>query len=1085
MIRKELSARAANILRAAASTTACTLATVESLRSFLTNNGSPIPQKCQQPRVPAKIAPPKKAASRATSVKAVGARARKQLDVAILELAAGDADIITAGERLALATEVANVTLKALTEAIKKPLPQRKRTPLARSSSNASFNNGLDSRSQTPLQSISVNRMTASPGKHCHSRRSSSNASTKEALDGLRAQAECARIAYATLRSLYSTSELPKLPYLQLESGMSALITKLIVLGLDDLAVKELRILRRRLESQGDIPPRISGAPTEMVLENDRWDPKGESLPSMLRFRNHEAKGLLLTLTIASQLHVLKIIILRRDVSAVGLCLQHLGTDFPHSPVNLIRRQIDPDAPGSQAKVARQLESFAQLLLNMCNLALSADNKIKQRTSESLLPEVTFQLQLLALQIRHMWWELSGHQCNVSQEMINPFSRYMTNFARNSKLEKKAKYDIAQSAMHLVSKLVQNVKGFQEEMFLDTYQSLAVLAQSACEHAEAVRWIGKSKKHARQCKVSQIQQCILACRSATLQFRATDSTSDAEILGTLQDAADTIGGDLQGGSAELDELLPEVACLRKGAFLVVQDSYRLSPTNISVLAHTCRNIVLLCLKFMIRYVGNGPGLNENEKTAARRKQRKSLAARFAGPAVESVVALSNSTTCATPDTWKVLDAGLRDCLELLTRLAGSDIEAASALKSSKKSTSCFVSVSNAYWYRFLRLKQGVRDGEGREECLKRSIEILKDRPISDKIDGHLALKLEKRGQIFEALHKYRKAADVYEEALLLQIETGNLQEAAKAAAMSSLLHVFETAGDHGTLSRMLLAYPTTALKIARNEKQLDPIFDPKGLCDSESGILLEQQLGAIMLLISDRARSESTCRALDDVAKSLLSRYTSKNFPVRRLRVVVRLLGLSLTNPKVLRNETQDLILQDYEILDPNAHFDAELLPYVPHLLHSRNVLISLRDEIPNVELLGKALDYWSLAVREFLDWNSLHLQIYDYMDWLKQLDLLADYLEMKGLDLLRVSVLDTLVRVHDAEDSILHTALVTRLSALGTQYSRMGYPGQAILIFHKAQNHIKSSSITASVTLRWRLAYAECSLVNGDPNAW
>lgn len=1083
MTRKELPARAANILRAVASTTACSPATVESLRSFLTLNEPPIEQ---QKKAPEKPVQPRRKPTTIAPVIAVGARGRKQFQVAILEIPGDGDDCLQAQDRVALATEVANLALKALTEAIKRPSVQRKRNPLARSSSNASFSNGANSRSQTLLQPLCVNRVTDSPSKQCHTRRSSSTASATDTLDGLRAQAECARVAYATLRSMQGSKELPALAYLQLESGMSALSAKLIVLGFDDLAVRELRILRQRLETPGEPSAKSKTAvSTVLVSEGEKPGAKEETLPGMLRFRNIDVDGPRLALIIALQLQVLKILALRREASAVRSALHHLGLEVSYSPAVLIQRQVDPDAPESQARAARQLESLAQVLLALSPAVSSTDSHEIASASSGLPAEIAFQIQLLALRIRFMWWKLSGHNSNVMIEMIRPFSRYLTAFHRKSRLGRKEKYDMARSAFQIISECIRNLSGFEEEMFLDVYQSLAGLAQDSSEHSEALRWIRTSGKYSTQCGTSRTQLCTLACRSATLYLRAAGFSPDEKILKSLQEAAITLEGDLHGESTELDELLVVVASLRKSAFSVVQDSHRISSTDPSVLAEECRNIVLLCLKFIVRYVGNGSGPNENDKTLARRKQRKRSAEQVAAPAVESVAAMARFAAGAPLELWQQLEAGLRDCFELISRLEHADDDAIQDQIINKLTSSCFVSISNAYWYRFIRLKQGATEAKRLRGCLRTSIDLLKDRSPTEKIAGFLPMKLERCGQLYENLHEYNKAAEAYEEALSTLLESGLLQTATEAAATRSLPLVFESGGELGPLSRMLLAYPSAALKAAAKGQDLNLFYDPEGLCASERGILLEQQLMAVSSILLDRGPSEVICNAVDGLAENLLSLYTSEVFPVRRFRVVVRLLGLLLTSPGVLQNDLQGQLLQERDAGLASNHSDVDLLQFLPHLITSQTVLVTLIGGILIVGKIEKALKSWSRMVQEYPDWESLQIHVYDIMAWLMLLELLAEYLEMQNLDLLRVSTLHLLVTVHEAATSIHCPVLVSKLSALATQYSRLGYCGRAGLVLHKAQRHLESSDIAANTALKWHLSHAEYALANGSLSVW
>ena len=217
MTRKELPARAANIQRGVASTAACNSAIVESLRSLLAPTSSPT---LQQHKLSANVPPSKGKGSSARPVKDTVARAGKRPPVTILEVPGEQCDQIQPHDKIILATDVVNAALKSLTDAIKDPasreVTQTKRNPLARTSSNSSSSYGRESRSQTPLQPLCVNRLPSPPGKQNGSRRSSSTLSTKQTMSGLRAQAECAHIAFTTLRSLqYQKGSLNTLPYLQ------------------------------------------------------------------------------------------------------------------------------------------------------------------------------------------------------------------------------------------------------------------------------------------------------------------------------------------------------------------------------------------------------------------------------------------------------------------------------------------------------------------------------------------------------------------------------------------------------------------------------------------------------------------------------------------------------------------------------------------------------------------------------------------------------------------------------------------------------------------------------------------------------
>ena len=1090
MTRKELPAQAANIQRAVASPTACTSATVESLRSFLAPTLSPV---LQQKRPSANVAPPKRKGSSARPVKAPVARAGNRPAVTILEVPEEQVDQIQLQDKLALATEVVNATLRSLTNAIKDPLArqvtQPKRKSLARSSSTSSSPKEHESRSQTPLQPLCVNRLTSSPSKQNHTQSSSSSLSMKQTIDGLKAQAECARIAFATLRSLQSQIAFSTaLPYLQLENGMSALIGKMLALGFEDIALRELRILKRRLESyKAASPDQGIFISAGLRKDEEKLDPNKETLAEMLRFQNVGARGQLLSLIITTQSQVLKILALRRDASATETALQHLQFSAPHSPANLIRQQLELDVPEPEEKVARQLESLTQVLIALCP-AISVEDGKSLAPGSNVPPEITLQIQILAFQVRSMWWQISGHQGDIAKEIIAPFTRCLAIYSSRSKLAKAEKYENAKKALENIKECVQKVKGYREDVLVLTYQLLAESAQESSQYSQAIRWVRKARECASESALSRVQICNSNCRLASLEIQIQDSDPSEELIFVLRDAAKSLEGDLQGGSAELDELLLAVAGLRRSAFSVVQSSQRSSKPKEkkaqSALVQECTNIVLLCARFLVRYVGNGQSREGHEKTTVRRDQRRRLAARFAAPAIESVVAMARFSADSEAKVWDALEVGLQDCSGLASSIVDYGANENGATDQGNRASS-FLSISNAYWYRYQCLKRGPTDPESCRQCLLVSIRLVRDRPLCDQLAGCLPLKLEKLGQLCEDIRDYGKAADSYEEALHVELGSGLSRTAMETAAVPSVSNALAPESELLPLSRKLSAYLRAASKAIDQGSRRPSFFDAKGLSASERGVLLEQQLISLMSTMNVQGPTPTTYNATNDIGMSLLSTYEHDKFPVRRLRVVVRLLRSSLIVPGAVRSNLLNQLLEEPRKTTAGAHFDMSLLSFLPHLLTCRCLLIALRQKPSNIKDLESVITSWSKLVQESVDWVSLQTQVYDVADWLIQLEMLGEYLDMQGLELYRASALNIAVVVYEAASSVQCSALVSKLSELGSQHVRLGYSGLAGCVLYKAQKHLKATELSDKVKLRWHISYAEYALANGNVKTW
>ena len=1085
MTQGNLPTRAAHIQRAVASTATCTAATVESLRSYLIPPVKPVKQRVNKAGRALSLT---KEARSAKPTKGTGSRARKPA-VIVVEVSGAEGqdkskpeDNVQSQERFELATAVINASLKTLTEAIKNPSLQKTGTALSRRSFDATLDNGSSSRSQNALQPICGNRVTNSPGKHSQSPRSSS---TDERIGGLRAQAECARIAFATLRSLQGVGGSPDLPFPQLETGMSALIAKMIALGFEELAFRELRILRRRLETFiGTSHSSLTSAPDPVEGEYAS-ESKSETLTCMLKYRNINAKGPVLALVIASQLQALRLLALRKDDSAIEGALQHLQFDVPYSPANMIQQQLDPEIPASRDKGALQLETLAKLLVALCPSASKSEDQTMNKSGKPVSPVTSFLIQSLALRIRLLWWDISGHQGNIMTELIDPFSRCLSAFQRRSRQDKKVKYELAKSTCETVLNSLQGVAGPKDGTLFSIHQTLAELAEDSLQKNDAIAWFQQCRAGAMMSGASRTQMCTMNCRFAALQLRVLNPGSMGDAMSSLQDAASNLRSNLQGDPADLDELLIVVASLRKLAFHSFQENHKTStttPTEVSAtFADECRDIVLLCVNFMVRYLGNDSPRIENEKAITRREQRRRAIVQIANPTIESVAAMARFSVRADQEVWRKLELGLRDCTRLVEGLEQDNYSA----KDDMPDSWGLAAISNAYWTRYLHLVRAAADTKSSMECLRTSIDIIKNRPAHEKVAGHLPNKLEKYAQLYENMREYKKATGAYKEALGAYMGKDLRIALQESAATRSLEDVFENNAELAKLSKILRAYPRVALKAAEAGDELRMFYDPEDLTPGERGVFLEQQLQSVSAILLDQGCTPNSQHYIKVLANTLLSLYSEARFPVRRLRVLVRLLTLRLTKSDALDSHFQDQLFLEVDANPVVTHSDMGLLHYLPHLTASRRILIGVCQPAPDIEGIKTIIGSWSRLVQEQRDWHALQGHVCDITDWLMQLQLLADYLEMQGLDLLRISVLNLLATIHEGANPIQCSILVSELTELGVQYARLGYSGVAGITLNKAQRYLETADLPYETVIRWHLAYAEYALVNGNLASW
>lgn len=1098
MTHEELPTKAANIVHAVGSSTTCTPATVASLRSCLISVEASL---LETKSAPTNLGRPRAKGLRARAADGPSSKHRRRPEVTVLEISQEEKILSQYQERAKLATEVVNTTLKALTEAIKDPTQRKidQRKSLVKPIPGTTVVNAPREGAPEPLQPLCVNTVSGVfgvSGEGPSSRRASSSICPSY-LQGLKSQVECARIAFLALRSM-STRKVAgiDMPYLQLESGMSALIGKMITLGFDDLAAKELHILKRRLDhsidtlsTNEDLEPSTLPRPAG----NQRTSTKQVALADLLQFQNSAASGPSLALIIASQLQVLRIIISKSDACEIEAVFKYIQLNAPTSPANFIQRQLDT-SPASRTKVARQLEMLAQTIMSLGSSRTASPDRQNPDPNGNISPQTTFKLQTLVLEIRSRSWKLLDNQIDPSKELVYPFARYLSIFHQLSSLASKEKYELANTAFQSLfacaeheTVVISMTTGSRKHPILTVYQRLADLAQDCCSYVEAIQWLQRSLKLLDDTAGTRTALCAIVCRITNLRLRAfSKDTKYAGLLMSMKDAIECLEGDIRGDSVDLDDLLQVVATLRRLAFSILQGHQqspeKTKPAGISEILDHCSQLIILGVKFLVRYVGRGSGSEKDDKAVFRHDRRKRMVWNNASPFFESIAAMVRFSTATSMEDWTRLESGIQECIRLASLLTDIEFQKTSDSSNQDLKELSLVSLSNAYWYRYQYLKQRVGPHEEIRRNLRYSIDILKNRSCTEKLAGLLPSKLEKYGAIYEASKDYVKAACTYAEALRLQIDGGLLGLAAEAAASKPLVEIMGEKGSQNMLGRLLLAYSRVILEMDHRTPEANLIFDDQNLLPSERGLLLEQQLTYIASALYI-PQSNTLSETVKSLAESMFAVYSDSEFPIRRLRVGLQLLRVHFTHPATVEPKIIERILcnQFSSLNSEHLNCDAGLDRFAAHLLNCRVLYVNLVHADFDLKAVERSLASWSSMVKKCSSFVSLQCEVDDISDWILQLESFAQYLEMQNIGLLRVPILHLLALVQEIGGHVEPSAIASVYSSLGLQYVRLGYSNQAGHALHKASKYLLGFEISGPVLVRWNLASAEYALGLGN----
>ena len=1086
MTPKELPAQVASVIHAIASITTCTSGTVDALHRLLLATDDELPVE----HYAAPVRRPKASARKVRVGKTTGSRLRKAPQVTVIEEPRIVRDVLSPREKISIATQVVNSTLQSLTAALKDPLlsrPGESKLSTVRTTSISMSMNDSDSEIKRPLQPRCVNRISTSPDENRSLRRSS--ASSNNHVPGLVAQAECACVAFAALRKLQlrNTSK-ENMPGLQLENGMSALIGKLIALGFHDLAMRELTLLKNRIDGTNLA---AKGNHSHMATE-----PK--IIPDLLKYSEMAATGPSLSLVVALQLHALKLIAAKPSSHTIEAALVSIQPGSPRSLVDLIERQLSVDSPEARAKAAHQLESLTHFLMGLCPKASKADDGQLSKSNRTIGPLTIFRLQSLTFQIRAIWWKVARHKGDVAKEIWEPFSKCLGSFRRNAAPSGIEKYQTCKTAVETLLEHVQlyenkAVSSFslREQILVEMYQQMAELAQECSVGGDVDKWWTEASELLTMSRASRSRMLSINCRIASARLRAAPNLRDEqELLDQLTLVTQKLDDDVAGNIEDFEDLFVSINSIRRSIILLIGESHSTVPASNSPtwakVKDQCEHVLVKGVRCLGKCIGT---INAQTEKLMRYERTAKLAHDIASPYIESLAALAKRYSSGT-DRWYRLDAGLQECISIAMGLECMSSNFHTPSTAIRVKASLYVTISNVYWCRFLHLKQSRASPKELKRVLDLSISPLSNRRAQQESADILPVRLEKQGVLHEAHKDYREAAGSYARALHVLIATGSLSAVAEAAASQPPSRLFSEHGKWHLLSRLLIAYSKVLLGIGDgHEMKFGPVFDDEKLAATERGLLLEQQLGVIDTILAAESISPKICQALQTIASTITSIYSPQAFPIRRLRVVNQLLRIHLAHPTILSPGFYNVLCEGIEVFPDcgSLSFDTGLQQYQNHLVASHRIYIALCGEADNITTICDSLGAWSTLLQNNSDNDPLRQCIDDLPNYLLQLESLTEYLEGHNLVIERLSALKLLTIVYEVANPLQATNVVTKLSELGVQYTRLGNSIEAGLALHKAQKYLTTSVIGSSniAVSRWHLSYAEYLLSVGNIERW
>ncbi|KAL7784176.1 peptidase family C50 domain-containing protein [Trichoderma afarasin] len=1039
-----LQAKVDAVKAAVSSTSSCTPAAVVTLKELL------LPEPESQPPRP-----------KSRSTKAGTATRTKSS-------AGSDGETLSSRERAALATHIINVTLKTLSEAAK-PLPsstQSKQNGDLREEAGRQSSRRSSSSPLSPAQPRALNRLATAANVESNQTKSQATAQST----GCLATVECARIAFSALRAIKGPTK-PDEADFQLETGMSALTGKLLALGMHDQALKELRVLKRRLDSI------INGVQSSSAKSGSEITTTTSAIADLLNFNGSITKQSLATIT-GYQMQVLKLIAATKKPSHIEVIIPYLADSYTSSPFNLLSA-LAKEGAKEAAKVARQMASLSQVLLSLAPSISSQEDAVATEPRLSPSPNVAFELQSLAFRIQLKWWKLAGHKGNIDNDVVSPFSRCLRAYTRRQKLDKGSVYQTASESYDTIMQLIHAQKYRPATSFgsplASIHQILGSAAQAERRYTEAHRWFQELKSSLTPGQDSSVLRCSVSARLLAVALKKADMDHTIEPL--LCEVIEGLDGSLSGTIAELNELLESLSLARRsvvGLLMTCLGPKAAESTVPKDLVDHLKTFVLKYPRFVRRWTGLPPNKDASSKQVLQFDQRRQLVAQSIGQTLDATLMVIKCDIQSDASGWQAIDDVLQHCVSLL------DCMNASTLSTTKLDNlgTYAVKISSLYFSIFSQLrKKSSRSKEENKHFLRalhRSIDVVKDCTEEEKEKAQLSTKIEMFADLCKTSGRTEDAVETLRYICSSMAENGVLADVAAALDTQSPILAWSMNDKVSLMSRTL-----------RSMSKIDSSWNEWTFPfpEAERAAVLEHMM---RVGLTSSSASSQPLGLYDAGVAALLRIYTLERYPVRRLRVLLHLCYQNLGEEEQLA-KILALAEETWEHMQTEGNGeDTSLAHFIPHMqAYCTSIGALIRVDRSMSTLINEAIDSWKSMIGTCEMQDELFTIIDDPQGLLDHLHSLHQLAGLKGETRLQLAISElniTLSRLFVGSTEASGDGLVLSHSQLAAQYVNIGLFPQALKTIEQTQELLsRYDGLSRQVLAEFYLSQAEYHTGIGD----
>lgn len=999
---------------------------------------------------------------------------------------------LDAKERFVFATELVNIVLQTLTIAGKaaalrgftKDESNDKERPSGLSPTKCAKLGTSSKSAKGGLQSRSPNCSA--------SRRESSNVwkvSPKKLVDrsldhsGVRAVAGCGSIAFDCLKRQPSENASS---LLQLEGGILAFISRLVSLGLTELAIRELEankshlIMLMRSSGTGD------GATTRKVTKAKPANTEQhETLATLIDFGQVHVKNPALVHIINHQVLVLKLACAMKQSSVAEALYQHLGTSSLTSPINLLLNLST--LPGMEGRAATLLETVAQLILGLCRRSVgdcSADGKDHKAP---LKVDTCFRLQALAFEAHVLWRNIARHRGDMDAEIWKPFQRCINAFTKSSPATANSYQLVLNAYKSLLDKVsiylehVSEVAAAHYCTQMDILLHLSHFAQKAGLWTESKSAAQDLFNLMNSIKCSQVRKSVAMLRLGVTSLNQGDlSSGSKDVQSTLDRAMKSLDFDMVATISDLSLLVRESTDLANAA-MIFTTRLSLRPPQAKLESHC--SVIQSCQSFLSKHLQLlSKCLRLYEVQQVRLIDSKINDFRIqiintVRPSTESLIVWYKNKDVQNWIAWALQDATLQDCLSLLQLIETDEVIDTHEVKATSHGPiSAHAKISHIYWSAYVTCKTSNSDSSMALLRLQRSCDCLRGRSALEMKSGSLPLKLMKLGQAYESIKDYDKSLESLHQSIHVSIQCGDLSRMEDVVESASFRSGLSQSAEADLLSQTVERFLHLSGRVNIKGSEKPQFYDDENLESSERSRILELQLNALSNNSSSTTLKLQAKKALPAICELLLVTYINDQNPGRRWKLALTLLRLSdddsdLANHQVVKALEGEII---NECLEPTRK-DFRGWACLEHIRASLMVILAFRNPICCTERLKDALMIWTeLALAD----ESRNIE--DNIGWRVQLQSVLVYFQMHNVPSIQLSVLRLILNAYEisggqeSNRGLIHTNL-------GILFLRLGCSEEAGIHLMKARALLHDAAPSLEYAVICHIAHVEYYFTLGN----